>query len=123
MSLDSDLRDIIKRKELYVATEILKQSKIYVPVETGLLRSTGVIRELDGRYNVIYSTKGRLRLKRYKSKVFRAKATIAKEYAPIVEYNTKARHKPPTKAFYLRDSVIEVMNRLGLKQGVDYIVE
>lgn len=89
----------------YIARLILERSQIYVPVDTGYLKSTGrIVKNNMGTLSVIYT------------------APYAKYVHEIIDYG----HKLPTRAKFLEDAGYEVENELsllGLKFGFTFSMD
>lgn len=74
---------------LFIAMTIFKLSQEYVPVDTGALRDSGRIEELDdGNYRIVYE----------------------RPYAAYQHEETDLTHTAPAQAKYLEDAAYEVYN-------------
>lgn len=108
----SYFKEYKKELEKQLANEIFNQSQVWVPVDTGTLKENGAVIEDGDGYTVMYDTLG--------ARIKGTDKVSRKDYAPYVENIDHYNHKPPTKAHFLRDSVITVLNNHGIKYGEGY---
>lgn len=102
VAIGENQRDFVYK---YIAKRIFDLSQIYVPVDTGNLKSTGkIVKNSIGTYSIVYTA----------------------PYAKFVHEIVDNWHKYPTRSKFLEDAGYEILNEfesIGLSFGFTFSME
>jgi hypothetical protein len=99
---------------LAAANVVFNKSQEYVPVDTGDLRSSGVVTEYGQKWSAGGGWTGHMTETPGTFGVMISYGGRGVDYAVIVHEDLRARHAPPTSAKYLERAVNELAPSLGM---------